>query len=61
MVGQQSDHRQAIALLAEDVSRAVAADKGYDSSRFAKIIAQREAVVVILFRANANEARCIDV
>lgn len=36
------------------------ADKGYDSSSFAEIIAQREAAVVIPSRANAKEARSID-
>ena len=59
-VGQQSDHKQAQALLGEDEPRAVIADKGYDSHRFAQLLAQRGAEVVIPSRTNAKEPRNID-
>ena len=58
--GQQSDHRQAQALLAEDAPGAVVADKGYDSGSFAKLVAGRKAAVVIPSRANAKKPRSID-
>ena len=58
--GQQSDHQQAEALLAEDVPGAVVADKGYDSYSFAQFIAERQAQVVIPSRTNAKEPRQID-
>ncbi|WP_206684007.1 IS5 family transposase [Pontibacter beigongshangensis] len=59
-VGQQSDHQQADALLAEDNPGAVVADKGYDSKCFAQGIAARGAEVVIPSRAKAKEPRLID-
>nr|WP_255474075.1 IS5 family transposase [Pontibacter qinzhouensis] len=59
-VGQQSDHRQAEDLLAEDKPGAVVADKGYDSKSFAQFITERGAEVVIPSRANAKEPRLID-
>jgi len=58
--GQQSDHRQAQALLADDLPAAVIADKGYDSNSFAQIMEQIGAEVVIPSRANAKEPRSID-
>lgn len=59
-MGQQSDHRQAEHLLAEDTPGAVVADKGYDSKSLARFIAERGAEVVIPSRANAKEPRSID-
>jgi len=58
--GQCSDHKQAEALLAEDLPGAVVADKGYDSTAFAQLIAGRNAQVVIPSRANAKKPRLID-
>jgi putative transposase len=59
-VGQQSDHKQAQALLGDDLPAAVIADKGDDSNSFTKTIQQRGAAVVIPSRANAKEPRIID-
>ena len=58
--GQCSDHRQAEALLGEDIPGAVVADKGYDSQLFAQSIEQLRAEVVIPSKANAKEPRQID-
>ena len=58
--GEQSDHQQAEALLAEDRPLAVIADKGYDSNSLAQFITKRAAEVVIPSRANAKEPRVID-
>lgn len=59
-MGQQSDHRQAVALLADDRPAAVIADKGYDSKKFADLVAQTGAEVVIPSRKNAKEPRQVD-
>ena len=58
--GQQSDYKQAEALLAADMPGAVVADKGCNSATFARFITEREAEVVIPSSANAQEPRLID-
>ncbi|PVY38317.1 transposase [Pontibacter virosus] len=58
--GQQSDHRQAVALLGDDTPGAVVADKGYDSHAFAKVIADLKAEAVVPSRSSARQPRPID-
>ena len=58
--GQQSDHKQAQALLADDQPAAVIGDKGYESKRLANKIEHIGAEVVIPSRVNAKELRSID-
>jgi putative transposase len=58
--GQCSDHRPAQALLGADVPAAVVADKGYDSRKFAQVIEQLGAQVVIPSRSNAKQPRVLD-